>query len=83
MEEEAQAQERAEQALKRGALAEKWWLNRIMEIRREVEVVERVIEEEGSMEARLKKLERLRKQGDKVGRWLRERGLVVEGSPVG
>lgn len=48
MEEEAQAQERAEQALKRGALAEKWWLNRIMEIRREVEVVERVIEEEGA-----------------------------------
>lgn len=79
--EDAQAQERAERALKRGALNKKWWLSRIKGIHREVETIERSIEEEGSTEAQLNKLEQFRNRGEKAGRWLKERGVVVKGSP--
>ena len=68
--EEAQAQERAERALKRGALTEKWRFSRIKGIRQEVETIERSIEEEGGTEAQLKKSEQLQNLGDKAaGQW--------------
>jgi len=63
--------------LKRGEIIERWWLNRVREINREVEAMRWRIEEQGSMEVRLNQLERLRRRGEKASQWLRERGLVV------
>nr|KUM51256.1 hypothetical protein ABT39_MTgene1103 [Picea glauca] len=48
--EEAQALDRAHRALKQDAIIEKWWLNKMREIRRDNEVA-RSIDEDGSTKA--------------------------------
>lgn len=75
--------ERAEWALRRDAISERWCLNRMKQIRRTTDITKRKISEEESTEApQLKELEkRLRRREEIAGRWLRKKGLMDEESP--
>jgi hypothetical protein len=79
--EEAQAQGRAEQALKQDAISNRWWLNRMKEIRWNADMPKGRISEEGNTEVQLKELERLRRCEEIIGQWLRKKGLLKGGSP--